>query len=101
MPNGLIMEFEGPGREEYEAVNARLGVDPTAGSANWPVGLRFHAAGGTASSWVVFEIWDSMDAHQLFTDDRLAPALQDVGYPGPPSRVEWVELAAVWSAPEG
>ena len=100
MPKGLIMEFDGPGREEYEAVNARLGLDPEADSTTWPVGLRFHAAGGTATSWLVFEVWDSMDAQQLFSDNRLAPALQEVGFPGPPSRVEWVELAAVWAAPE-
>ncbi len=100
MPTGLIMEFEGPGREEYEAVNERIGVDPEADATNWPVGLLVHAAGGTATSWVVFEIWDSVDAQQLSTDDRLSPALQAVGFPGPPSRVEWIELGAYWAAPE-
>ena len=100
MPTGLITELEGPGREEYEAVDERVGVDPEADAKNWPVGLLFQAAGGAATSWVVFEIWDSVDAQQLLTDDRLSPALQAVGFPGPPSRVEWIELAAYGAAPE-
>ena len=94
------MEFEGPGRGEYEAVNERIGVDPAADATIWAVGLLFHAAGGTATGWVVFEIWASFDAQQLTTGNRLSPALQAVGVPGPPSRVAWIALAADWAAPE-
>jgi hypothetical protein len=100
VPEGLIMEFERRGREECEAVNERLGVDPDADATNWPDGLRRNAAGGTATSWVAFEIWASVDAQQPFSDDRLSPALQAVGFPGPPSRVEWIDLAVFWAAPE-
>ena len=99
LPTGLIIEFEGPGRGEYEAVNERLGIDPEADATNWALGLLFHAAGGTATGRVVFEIWASVGAQQL-TTDRLSPALQAVDDPGPPSRVAWIALAADWAAPE-
>jgi hypothetical protein len=97
VPTGLIMECEGPGRGEYGAVDERIGVDPEADATNWAAGLLFHAPGGNATGWVVFEIWASVDVQQLTTDHRLSPALQAVGVPGPPSRVAWIELAA---APE-
>lgn len=50
MPQGPIMEFEGPGEEDDGAVNERIGVDRDADATNWPVGLLFHAAGGTTTS---------------------------------------------------
>src|SRR4051794_34260915 len=31
MAAGLILEFDGVGREQYEAVNERLGIDPATG----------------------------------------------------------------------
>ena len=34
------------------------------------------------------------------SDDRLSPALQAVGFPGLPRRVEWIDLTVVWAAPE-
>ena len=64
------------------------------------MGLLFHAAGGTATGRVVFEIWASVGAQQLTIDDRPFHALQAVGDPGPPSRVAWIALAADWAAPE-
>jgi hypothetical protein len=45
MPAQLILEFEGLTTKEYDAVNAVLGIDPTAGSGEWPDGLQVHAAG--------------------------------------------------------
>ena len=75
------MEFEGCGRDEFEYVTAQLGVDPEAGAPGWPPGLLFHTAGATSSGWIVFEIWESRDAHQVFTNDRLAPVLVIVGFP--------------------
>lgn len=102
MPQGLIMEFEGSGREDYEMANRQMGIEPDADHTNWPVGLLFHAAGATSGGWVVFEVWESADSQQLFTEDRLSPAAQAVGFPGPPSRVEWIDLAALWpSAHDG
>ena len=45
MAEGLILEFEGVGREEYEAVNGRLGIEMESGEGDWPAGLLFHAGG--------------------------------------------------------
>ena len=52
MAVGLILEFDGVGREQYEAVNERLGIDPATGLGEWPDGLLFHAGGAKrAAGW--------------------------------------------------
>jgi hypothetical protein len=94
MAEALILEFEGVDREQYKAVNDRLGVDMDTGEGDWPDGFVFHAGAAKEGGWVVFEIWESRDAQQRFMDDRLGRALQEGGVTSPPSRVEWLDLAA-------
>jgi hypothetical protein len=97
MAYGLILEFEGFGRETYAAVNERLGIDMETGEGDWPPGLEFHAGGAKPGGWVVFEVWTSKEDQAQFMEGRLGRALQEGGVTGPPSRVEWIELAAVHS----
>lgn len=94
MAEGLILEFEGVGREEYDAVNSRLGIDQQSGQGDWPAGLIFHAGGAKEGGWVVFEVWESKAAQEEFMNGRLGRALQEGGVADPPSRAEWLDLAA-------
>ncbi len=94
MAQGLILEFDGIGKREYEAVNGRLGIDPETGQGDWPAGLVFHAGGEKPGGLVVFEVWESQAAQAAFMNDRLGRALQEGGISAPPSRVEWIELVA-------
>jgi hypothetical protein len=94
MAAGLLLEFDGVGREQYEAVNERLGIDPATGQGDWPAGLLFHAGGAKPGGWVVMEVWESQEAQGRFMEDRLRRALQEGGISGPPSRAEWLDLAA-------
>jgi hypothetical protein len=94
MAEGLILEFDGVGREQYDGVNAALGIDQTSGVGDWPAGLLYHAGGAKPGGWVVFEVWESREAQDRFMNERLGRALQEGGIGGPPARVEWLELAA-------
>jgi hypothetical protein len=94
MAAGLLLEFDGMGREQYDAVNERLGIDQETGAGDWPEGLLFHAGGAKPRGWVVFEVWASQEDQQRFMDARLGRALQEGGVTGPPSRAEWLDLAA-------
>jgi hypothetical protein len=94
MAVGLIMEFEGIGREAYDAVTGLLGVDPETGGGGWPVGLEFHASGAKPGGWLVFEIWASREAQERYLNLRLGPALEKDGFPGRPARMEHVELVS-------
>jgi hypothetical protein len=94
MAEGLILEFEGIGREQYDAVNERLGIAPASGEGDWPAGMLYHAGGAKQGGWVVFEVWESQEAQQRFMQERLGQALQEGGVTAPPSRVAWIDLAA-------
>ena len=94
MAEGLILEFDGVGRDEYLAVNAALGIDAETGQGDWPEGLVFHAGGAKEGGWVVFEVWESREAQQRFMEGRLGSALGEGGISGPPARVQWLDLVA-------
>jgi hypothetical protein len=89
MSEAIILEFKGAGAEEYNAVNALLGIDPATGQGDWPAGLISHTgAVGAAGDLVVFEVWDSQESQGAFMASRLGPALGQAGVPAP-VRVEW------------
>jgi hypothetical protein len=94
MAQGVILEFDDVGREQYDAVNAALGIDQGSGQGDWPAGLVFHAGGAKPGGWVVFEVWESQQAQERFMTERLGRALQEGGVTEPPTRVQWLELAA-------
>jgi hypothetical protein len=98
MAMGLILEFAGLGLEQYEAVNRELGIDVSTGEGDWPDGMLSHAGGMAEAGLVVMEVWDTQEDQNQFMEDRLGPALQAAGVTGPPSRMEWVNLAAYHTA---
>jgi len=94
MAASLILEFEGVGKEQYDAVNGELGIDTYAGTGDWPAGLTSHVAGTTpGGGLVVMEIWESQDAQAAFMNERLGAALGKAGVPAP-VRVTWLDLLA-------
>jgi hypothetical protein len=97
MAEALILEFTGIGEEEYNAVNAKLGIDMASGTGDWPEGMLSHAAGRTDSdTFAVIEVWSSRDAQAAFMQTRLGDALAAGGVTAPPS-VTWVSLVAFHS----
>ena len=95
MPAAVILEVEGVGQAEYEAVNAALGVNGYTGEGDWPDGLVAHSAGfNDGGNMVVMEVWDTPDHQARFMDGRLGAALAEGGVTNPPVSVTWVELIA-------
>lgn len=97
MAHALLLEFDGVDRDQYDAVNGKLNIDPETGQGDWPDGLLYHAGAGKDGGWVVFEIWESQDKQADFMNNRLGRALQEGGISGPPARAEWLDLAAAHS----
>jgi hypothetical protein len=93
MADAIIWEFDGVNRGDYDAVNEKLGIDPQGGSG-WPEGLIFHTGAAKPGGWIVFEVWESQQAQERFLADRLRPALEAAGVTTPPTRVEWLDVAA-------
>ncbi len=92
MPIGMLQEMPGAGSEVYDQVNEKLDV-----VNNPPEGLIFHTAGPTSDggSWRIFDVWESKDAFERFSQERLMPAIQEVtGGQAPPGepRTDLYEL---------
>jgi hypothetical protein len=88
----IILEFQGIGKKEYDAVNKELGIDIAAGTGDWPTGLRLHWGGANdAGEFFVAEVWDSQDAQAAWMNGRLGAALGKVGVPAP-VRVTWLDV---------
>jgi hypothetical protein len=87
--------FEWPGSDGstsvYDAVSEKMGV-----RENPPEGCIVHTAGyADDGAWRVFDVWETREHLERFQEDRLFPALQEVGDmpgSGPPSRTEVYDL---------
>ena len=74
MAVAIVMEMPGTGTEMYDAVNEKMNVksDP-------PAGLICHSAGYTEDgTWRIFDVWESQEAYDRFSDERLGPAINEV-----------------------
>lgn len=94
MAEALILEFEGFGVDEYERVNAVLGIDMQTGEGPWPEGLLLHSASSKPGGFVIYELWASKEDQERFMDERLGKAMQEGGVEGPPARTEWLDVKA-------
>jgi hypothetical protein len=84
MAYGIVLEFEGVDKAQYDAVNQKLGIDVTSGTGDWPAGLKSHAGGTTSGTgFCVFEVWDSKAQQEAFMGGRLGAALGAVGVSAP------------------
>jgi hypothetical protein len=84
MAYGIVLEFENVGKAQYDAVNAKLGIDMAKGAGDWPAGLTSHTGGSTANGGLfVVEVWESKGHQEAFMSTRLGAALGAVGVPDP------------------
>lgn len=83
MAYGIVHQFPGGTKENYEAVLAV--VHPSDGSL--PEGQLFHAAGPSAGGWTIVAAHESQESWERFRDGTLMPAMQkgiEGGFPTPP-----------------
>jgi hypothetical protein len=82
MPIGVLFEFRGVTKADYEKVVDRL----TKGKglkrlSDWPApGILFHVAGPTDNGWRVVDVWESEKAFADF-GEKLRPVMQEVKFP--------------------
>ena len=84
MPYGIVLEFDSTvGKQQYDAVNEKLGIDMAKATGPWPEGLKSHAGGTTPTGFVVFEVWDTKAQQEAWIGGKLGAALAAVGVPAP------------------
>jgi hypothetical protein len=74
----VIAEVPGGTAEQDKAMMQALNLE-----ADPPKGARARLAGPTESGWRIASLWDSREAFDTFLRERLMPALQEGGRPGP------------------
>ena len=70
----VVAEATGVTAEQDEALTKRLYPE-----GSLPAGFRIRMAGPTADGWRVVSLWDSEGDWERFRDERLTPALADIG----------------------
>jgi len=77
MAIGVLLTWSGFTKEQYEKVTDILDL------ANKPQpGMIFHCAGQASGGWRVFDVWESQEAYDRFTKDRLGPAFKKADIQG-------------------
>ena len=76
MPVVVTQEFEAT-RDEYEAVDAKIGDAP-------PDGLILHTVSDLGGDkWKLVDVWESAESFQAFVQNQLIPAIADVNPDAP------------------
>jgi hypothetical protein len=70
----VVNEVEGGSQEFYDQVNPK--VMP---GGELPDGCRLHIAGPSERGWRVITVWESEEDFQQFRNEKLIPALREVG----------------------
>ncbi len=87
MTVGIRIKLPGVTQELFDRVNAR--IDPM---GNPPKGILFHASGPIDDGWGVIDFWESTEAFDRFTQNKLMPVMQqlgDRGFANPPERKDF------------
>jgi hypothetical protein len=88
MAEAVILEFEGMGQREYDAVNRELGIDMSTGEGDWPEGLLMHSGGMADEGALVVTCVNRPVKAQALTSEGAGPqALVKVERPQRSGRV--------------
>ena len=81
MPVATVREFPGVTQAQDEPMSAELSRQGP------PTGILIHICGPMEGGWRIADVWESREAFERFTAERLIPAMAAVGGP-PPARQE-------------
>ena len=70
----IVNEIEGADQSFYDSVNPKAMPD-----GKLPDGCQVHIAGPTDGGWRVITVWDTEDQFQQFRDEKLIPAITELG----------------------
>jgi hypothetical protein len=89
MAVGIRLKFAGGTQEQYQAVHDTVNASSPLGRSD---GLLVHSAGPIDGGWGVIDFWESAEAFDRFTQNKLMPVIQQLGdraFPNPPERKDF------------
>ncbi len=91
MPYGVVHQFPGGTKEQYEA--SIKAVHP--GKDSLPAGQIYHAAGPSAGGWTIIAVHESRESWERFRDSILMPRMRQGikgGFESPPQETTFEVL---------
>jgi hypothetical protein len=79
MQTVMLMRWAGVTAEQYEEARSRVGWE-----TDVPDGSVLHVAGVDGDDLRVTDVWESPEHFQRFVDERLMPAVKEIGIEGEP-----------------
>jgi hypothetical protein len=70
----IVNEIEGADQTFYDQVNPKVME-----GGSLPEGCQLHIAGPFEKGWRVITVWDSEEQFQQFRDEKLIPAIREIG----------------------
>ncbi len=81
MAVGILLEFPGVTREQYEQLAHDVSLSGS------PEGALIHVCGPTADGgWRIVDVWESREAFERFANELLIPRAIARGFPQPSKR---------------
>lgn len=81
MAIGVLMEFPGVTRQQYEALDRELAL------TGLPAGALMHLCGPTADGgWRTISVFESEQAFERFMSEQVTPKAQMLSFPQPSKR---------------
>jgi len=81
MTIGVLLEFPGVTREQYEQLAQDMGLSAP------PEGVIVHVCGPTSEGgWRLVDVWEIQEAFERFANELLIPRAQALGFPQPSKR---------------
>ncbi|MBM2809253.1 MAG: hypothetical protein HW416_12 [Chloroflexi bacterium] len=81
MAVAVQLDFKGATLEQYDQVVQKMGFHP--GGPGAPGGM-FHWVTKTADGIRVTDVWNSRERFEKFSQEKIAPITQEVGFSAPP-----------------
>jgi len=82
MAVGMLLAGEAVNKDTYTKVTEKMFGSYPMREEQSPEGLIMHTAGQSEQGWYVYDIWESKEHFQRFVENKLGPALQEVGADG-------------------
>jgi hypothetical protein len=79
MATVMLMHWREATPEQYEQARDKVGWD-----RETPAGAKLHVSGFADDGLHVTDVWESEESFNTFMEQRLAPAIQEIGIQGQP-----------------
>jgi hypothetical protein len=79
MATVMLMHWREATLDQYDAVRDKVQWDQ-----DLPAGVKLHVCGHADDGMHILDVWESEEAFNTFFEERIGPAVQEVGIQGQP-----------------